>query len=46
MKCLRCNEEILPTDKILVNDEDEFAHDDCIGFDDLNENWIEYKQNG
>ena len=42
MKCIRCDMEISPNEKILVNDECEFAHDDCIGIDDLDENWVEY----
>jgi hypothetical protein len=35
--CLRCDETIEANDKTWINEEIEFAHDKCIGFDDLNE---------
>ena len=40
MKCLRCDQYIQTTQKALVNNDGEFAHDDCIGWDDLNEGWV------
>lgn len=43
MECVRCDMEIKPHEKILMNDNREVAHDNCIGIDDLNENWIECK---
>ena len=45
MKCIRCDIELTSNDDILTNG-DEFAHDMCIGIDDLNEEWIEHKAKG
>ena len=42
MKFIRCDIELTSNDDILTNG-DEFAHDTCIGIDDLNEEWIEHK---
>lgn len=40
--CIRCGCEILPEERVLINGDNDTAHDNCIGFDDLNENWIGY----
>ena len=40
--CIRCDGKISPKEKVLINDDNETAHDNCIGIDDLNENWIGY----
>lgn len=44
MNCIRCDLEIMPTDKVLINDEGEVAHDNCIGWDDIDENWVEISE--
>jgi hypothetical protein len=45
VKCIRCDKELTQQDKILVNDDNQFAHDECIGFDDFDENWVEVAVN-
>ena len=42
-RCVRCDLDIIHGEKALMNDEKELAHDNCIGFDDLDENWVECK---
>lgn len=44
MFCLRCDGEIKKDQKACVNDEGDFAHDECLGWDDFDENWVEFIQ--